>query len=218
MRYINKLPSPAAFETWKQQQGLRVTYRQLGLPQHQKIKEILRTQLVNEQKGLCCYCGIALDQNNVHIEHHKPQRNPYKAKQLDYSNLHASCMGKEAHPDSSDELTFCGHSKGSWYDPVLTISPLDPLCESYFKYSADGRIYSTDRHPGGEETICRLGLDTHLLNNLRESAINTLLENINWDDPIDVNSWIDLVTVPDANDKLPSFSQVLLFIINSYHP
>lgn len=58
------------------------------------IKNVVKESLIEEQLGLCCYCGISVDAENVHIEHFMPQID-YPARQLDYHNLHASCQGKK---------------------------------------------------------------------------------------------------------------------------
>lgn len=205
MKHIEKKPSPSAFEKWKKVTGSVANYNNIPA----EIKSIVRENLLDEQYFLCCYCGLSLTRNNVHIEHFRPQ-SKFKSLQLDYNNLHASCMGKLIHYDSSGELLdFCGHSKKDWFDEELMVSPLDPNCESYFEYGFNGTVRATNHHQGASETIWRLGLNTYLPRKQREEAINAVLELIDISDERQINDMIKFLETPDESNRLPSFSYVI---------
>jgi uncharacterized protein (TIGR02646 family) len=209
MKYIKKKASPKQFEEWKATRGSLANYPTIP----SAIKSIVRESLLDEQNWLCCYCGLSLTRNNVHIEHFRPQ-SKYRWLQLEYRNLHASCMGKLIHHSDEEELLelsdFCGHSKKDWFDEKLTVSPLDPHCESYFEYGFDGTIRAANRHLGAEETIHKLGLNTYLPRRQREEAIDAILELIgDLSNEDKINSLITFLETPDFSNRLPSFSFVI---------
>lgn len=210
MKYIDKKDSPVELEDWKLSQGRQARFSNLP----SSVKETLREHLLNEQLGLCCYCGLALSDENVHIEHFKPQ-SKFKKLQLNYKNLHASCQGKEVHETGEEELEFCGHSKKNWFDAALTVSPLDPNCQNYFIFGFDGTISEAEENLSAKETIKNLGLDRYLPNTLREAAINTLFDQINFENSDEIDEWIQFLEKPNAENKLPSFCFVLSYVLKS---
>lgn len=209
MKHIEKRPSPSAFESWKKSVGESAHYATIP----PAIKSIVRENLLDEQYWLCCYCGLSLTRNNIHIEHFRPQ-SKFKSLQLDYQNLHASCMGKLIHQDK-EVSDFCGHSKKDWFDPNLMVSPLDPDCESYFEYGFDGTISSANHHQAAEETIHRLGLNTYLPRKQREEAINAIFELIDLSDTDQIKLMIQFLETPDDMNRLPSFSYVIARLLKS---
>ena len=64
--------------------------------QNYRDKDALRTFLVREQRGLCCYCmaRVRADRDAMKIEHWHSQSG-HPQEQLDYTNLLASCMGND---------------------------------------------------------------------------------------------------------------------------
>lgn len=104
-------------------------------------KDTLRQCLVDEQKGVCCYCmsRIRPPSNKMKIEHWQCQKN-YQARQLDYTNLLGACPGGEG-KKSSDQT--CDTYKG---DLPLSFNPSDPACnvERLIKFPGNGRIKSDD--------------------------------------------------------------------------
>ncbi|MDO8845441.1 retron system putative HNH endonuclease [Methylicorpusculum sp.] len=80
-------------------------------------KDVLRQSLVEEQRGLCCYCQSRIHPNisSMKIEHWECQDN-YPGRQLDYQNLLGACLGgkgrtkREQYCDTrkdNDDLCFC---------------------------------------------------------------------------------------------------------------
>jgi len=151
-------------KVWKEQanESWTPTYGDLRAPE----KPRLHKALIEEQGAVCCYCGQRIGFEDSHVEHFRPQEH-FQALQLDYANLHASCIrqtlpGRPLH---------CGHAKGSDFDNDLAISPLD-VCEARFTYTLDGQIEATDvNDPKASYMVRLLKLDVSLLENLRRQAL-----------------------------------------------
>jgi len=107
-------------------------------------KEELRDALVNEQRGLCCYCccAIAPTWDGVRIEHWEPI-SLFPERQLDYSNLMAACKG------DIGTHRHCDVRKGN---ETLSRNPSNPVhrVEDIVHYRTDGTIRSTDLTFDGE--------------------------------------------------------------------
>lgn len=171
MKHIVKQEEPQGFVTWKVG-GQNRTYR--GLNRNYRIKSVLRNSILEEQGYICCYCERELKDNDRHIEHFKPKdSNKFPQLQLEYSNLFCSC---QVNLEKGEPL-HCGNSKGNWFDEAFLISPLDPNCESRFKYTFDGQILPNDENDDGAKiTIEKLNLNE--IGNLRKGAIEPFL-NLN---------------------------------------
>jgi len=103
-------------------------------------KEELRQSLLSEQGHICCYCMKRVPEHTVpymKVEHYKCQVN-FDEIQLTYTNLFGACTGNEGQPKIKQT---CDTKKGN---AVLTINPIStlPICETLFKYNADGEISS----------------------------------------------------------------------------
>lgn len=171
MKAIAKSTEPAGFTRWKAENP-GATYE--NITRH--VKKWIKTSLIAEQHGICCYCECRIAAGNSHIEHFRPKAvGSFPELQLEYSNLHASCG---ANPKPGEEKC-CGHYKGNAYTDKL-VSPLETDCHTHFRYFLDGTIRGTDER--GTESISTLALDTHLLNKQRETLINYFLEIEDTDD------------------------------------
>jgi uncharacterized protein (TIGR02646 family) len=64
-------------------------------------KDVLRTALVRDQRGLCCYCMTRVEATGtgMKIEHWRCQSRNADL-QLTYSNLLAACPGGHGQPES----------------------------------------------------------------------------------------------------------------------
>jgi len=102
----------------------------------------LRTSLVSEQGGICCYCmqRIRAREGGIKIEHWRSQATAPN-DQLLYSNLLGACMGNEGQPR---HLQHCDTRKGS---QSLSRNPADEAhrIEDYIRYLGDGTISSNDK-------------------------------------------------------------------------
>ncbi len=174
MKYIKKGEEPSFFSDWKMNDKMY----QRGKPNWNRLnsdcKRELRKVLIKEQGAICCYCGTRIGTDDSHVEHFRPMdKNKYPQLQLEYDNLLCSCQSELR----KTEPRHCGNAKGSWFDENLTISPLDPICESRFEFLEDGRIRPFDKNnEGTKQTIAHLSLDISKLNELRKSSITAVLD------------------------------------------
>ena len=71
--------------------------------------DVLRTHLITQQNGICCYCGSLLKGDITRIEHLNP-KSMYRDKVFEYENLFASCSGgaffKEEYTVDEDDETI----------------------------------------------------------------------------------------------------------------
>jgi uncharacterized protein (TIGR02646 family) len=104
-------------------------------------KDDLRSSLVDEQRGLCCYClqRIRPDSERMKIEHWQSQ-DLYPERQLDYSNLLGACRGgKGQKPDKQ----HCDTRKGNLdlkFNPANTRHDV----ESKIHFLGNGTIEADD--------------------------------------------------------------------------
>lgn len=100
-------------------------------------KDDLRRSLVEEQKGICCYCmsRIRPNSDDMKIEHWQCQER-YRARQLEYSNLLGACLGGKGRPEREQH---CDTRKGR---RDLSFNPADREhnVEQLVRFLADGTI------------------------------------------------------------------------------
>ena len=180
LKHITKAKAPASLEAYKSIEGA------LFVDMPKNVKDDLRKSLVEEQGGLCCYCGgeIQADYTSV-IEHLLPKGDArYKHLQLEYSNLLCSCDGGRAEREKkskSEKKLYPSHCDNKKHDNKIDVSPLDADCEKQFAYDEEGNIYGLNQH--AKATIDILGLDCSTLNSLRKSAIEPYVNmepDTNW--------------------------------------
>jgi uncharacterized protein (TIGR02646 family) len=104
-------------------------------------KDDLRSSLVSEQRGICCYCmqRIQAESDKMKIEHWQSQ-DLYPERQLEYSNLLGVCRGGEG---QKKDRQHCDTKKGNL---DLTFCPANPAhnIEDKIRFLGDGKIESTD--------------------------------------------------------------------------
>lgn len=205
MKHVTKGAAPIDFETWKAQanEEWTPTYDNLQNPE----KRNLHRALLAEQGSVCCYCGRSITLDDSHIEHFKPQER-YEALQLDYTNLHASCLRGQ----QRSMPRHCGHAKDNGFDEDLHIAPLDPSCERRFMYTFRGSIVPTDRGDDRAKfMVDLLALDTSALQHLRNEVLSRIFDP----DFLASATDEDLMRLrngfrtPDATGKLPDLGHVV---------
>jgi uncharacterized protein (TIGR02646 family) len=160
---IMKLDEPAGLVKFRHQPA--ATYE--ALPS--QLKQEIREALVQEQRGLCCYCmgRIRPDSPCMTIEHWQPQ-SLQPARQVDYANLLASCRAKE----------HCNHFREN---RVLVHNPADPaiaaILEGHLDYLGDGSIESTNAALMSEAEQC-LGLNNGRLKSNRQAVLQAFMQAI----------------------------------------
>jgi len=128
MRRIEKSPEPAAL----------VAHREHGGSYDSLHRADIRPQLLEDQRGLCCYCLKRLKDRpgQIKVEHFRPQHR-HPELELSWHNLFAACRGGMGQPPAQQH---CDTAKGGQR------CDLDPLTvrEADFRYHADGRISHQD--------------------------------------------------------------------------
>lgn len=205
MRYIQKTEEPQSFSEWKaiESQTPNCTYGNFQNPQKRELHEAL----LQEQGYLCCYCEMRIARQNSHIEHVNPQESCPEFS-LDYFNLLASCQGENTPPHKKP--IHCGQKKGN---ELLKVSPLDPNCTEFFRYTEAGEILSAQNRDeeAAKNTIDILGLNIDKLKRLRKSAIDGL--DINGLTKVEVQQFIQGIRQLDANGQHDEFFSAILYVL-----
>lgn len=201
MRCFHKSSEPDTFKIWKRANPT-ATFATLGNETNHPIKQAVKTSLLAEQKYIFCYCENRINSQNSHIEHLLPQ-SICPQKQLDYSNLLASCEadGRKAH---------CGHKKAHH---LLPITPLDSVESSqHFIFPADGNIYPRpENNNAAEITISILGLNAKRLVNMRKAVISVFIDLL-IDSPNERTETLDAVS--PSSDNLYEFYSAIKYQID----
>ena len=136
-----------------------------------QAKDDLRHSLVNEQRGLCCYCmgRIRPEPASMKIEHWRCQER-YDNEQLNYRNLLGACLG--GHRERA-KLQHCDTKKGN---SDLRWNPADPAhhIETRIRYELDGSIRS-DEEEFDRQLNDVLNLNLPLLKKNREGLLDAVL-------------------------------------------
>lgn len=204
MRYVLKGTEPASFSNWKASANddWSPSYTTLQNPE----KEQLHTSLLNEQSGLCCYCGRDIELHNSHIEHFRPQER-YPGLALEYRNLHASCL-RQTEPGNP---LHCGHKKSNWFEEAQHVSPTDVGCEQRFRYLPTGEIQqSSAADVTAAKMIEVLSLDIAYLNNRRRDTLQGFFDNdfIAQCSDADLNTIIEAFR-PENRNNQQAFGHVI---------
>lgn len=175
MKYITKHSQPQELIAWicdkqRDEKNLSLSWNYDDMSGN--VRQAVKSSLIREQGGICCYTGRRITPENSHIEHLKPQASCIKHEDTDYSNLLAAYPSSNA----STECEYGAHPKKKWYDKHLFVHPLRRDCETRFRYHLNGKIGSRiSGDEGASATIQQLRLDHSELEKMRESAIYTML-------------------------------------------
>jgi uncharacterized protein (TIGR02646 family) len=208
MKRIIKGTAPLSFDEWKgmASESWSPTYDDLQNPQ----KRELHQALLEEQGWVCCYCGRQVDLADSHIEHFRPQRDPWRHLDLEYTNLLASCIRE---PDPLEHPVHCGHAKGSQFDEASHVSPVSEGCELRFIYLLDGReLASEASDTAATRMIDVLKLNVAYLRNRRQEAIEGAFDNdfLSTASSEELCSRRDLYAQRDASGRFRSFAHVIV--------
>jgi uncharacterized protein (TIGR02646 family) len=212
MKYIKKGEEPKDFTDWKalESDDWKPNWDNFQAPQKSNLHE----SLLQEQGFICCYCGMEISKQKSHIEHLKP-RKTYPEEALNYKNLLASCQ-REREPK---EPQHCGVKKDEWYDESRMVSPLDPNCADFFRYSGSGEILPTN-DPGKQDsavtTIDKLGLNIDKLKNMRSQAIDGILQAMDGLTIEEIQILAQSYLQPDVEGKYTPFWTVIAYYIKNY--
>jgi uncharacterized protein (TIGR02646 family) len=177
-------------------------------------KDELRTALVREQCGLCCYCTSRIRGDAaMKIEHWRSQAN-FPNEQLDYRNLLGACNGGEGQPLW---LQYCDTRKR---DLGLKWNPANPehRIETRVRYDPDGTIRADDAEFNNQLNQV-LNLNVPMLKNNRKSVLTALLDWWRNNRPIArerIEREIHWRTV--SNGDLPPYCQVAVWWLRKKLP
>jgi uncharacterized protein (TIGR02646 family) len=135
MRTIRKGREPRSLEAYRQ--SVDATFE--GMPGD--VKSQVREQLVEEQRGLCCYCQSRIRATPVaiKIEHWQCQAS-HPERQLDYGNLLGACLGGHGRPEREQH---CDTRKGNKGLCFSVCDPAHPI-ERQIHFLGDGKISADD--------------------------------------------------------------------------
>jgi uncharacterized protein (TIGR02646 family) len=194
VKRIYKSPEPAALIAWKVGRDW-----QGNPPPWNELSKTASTAIINtascDQAQLCCYCTGSISNGACHIEHIQPQGVAiYANLRFAWPNLLASCQGLPLPGEATKNLVktqrHCGHSKGNWFDPALTINPTNDVT-GLFRFELDGRIKPHealgDELSGAVQTsIDKLNLDAPSLRARRAEVLGVAaadaeeMDDANW--------------------------------------
>lgn len=195
MKTINRSAEPACIASQPQGQDW---YTFMGTQCHDDLRQNLR----QEQKGLCCYCELEVEDGDGHIEHMEP-RSRNQARTYDYSNLAISCNG--------GQTEHCGHYKdnksGHSWDAARFLPPHDPATVELFDYLLDGSVQAADKdQERASYLIAYLGLDCARLTDRRRAHARNLIDTLGAQPDQDVVDWLHQEYLQsDPNDRLKQF-------------
>ncbi|MET3578924.1 uncharacterized protein (TIGR02646 family) [Mesorhizobium robiniae] len=134
-------------------------------------KDELRAALVNEQKGLCCYCTgrIRADVARMKIEHWQCQTT-YPQHQLAYGNLLGACLGGEGQSPANQHCDTRKANNDLKWNPANIAHAI----EGRLRYLADGTVESIDAEFNVQLNDI-LGLNLAFLKNSRKAVIDSVL-------------------------------------------
>lgn len=172
---------------------------------HSKCHAELHRGLRREQHDLCCYCELAIVENDGHIEHMEP-RCRRSARTYDYSNLAVSCNG--------GAVEHCGCYKDDrkknlnhTWDAAKFSLPHDPATSALLRYDIQGGVAATGVDIAkANYLIGYLNLDCSRLAERRKSHAILLVDTLGEQPDPDVVAWLcqDFLQ-PDATGRLKQF-------------
>lgn len=155
MQYIDKqLSMPTVVEKWIRKYQPKTWT--LSKDNHDGYV-LLKEQLRQEQKGLCCYCCQILE-DKATVEHLK-SRDKYPKLTYDYGNLLLSCQQSKQ----------CDNAKGN---DELDLTPLMIECDAEITLKVNGEL--NPKSERAEQAINLLNLNNADLRQRRERLIGDL--------------------------------------------
>lgn len=208
MRKISKSEEPPELTQWKRKNPKLDRYDDLDKTDEGKTaRQKLNEQNIKDQFGLCAYCCKRIDASNSMNEHLEP-RSKNHPKELDFSNIVASCMSRNQCDDAHKSQD-------------LPLTPLMAECETELQFFLSGDVKGkTDR---ASIAIKVLQLDNKALKSIRKQAIDSMLfsQGMPPDDLINLEN-DELLTILFNDFKTPQaellepFSPVLLNVLQQY--
>lgn len=150
----------------------------------QMPKNEIRETLLEEQRGLCCYCMRRISKpEDVRIEHWFPLSEARETA-IDYQNFLGSCYG--VYSENQQPCSCCDKKKGG---TKIKIDPRNQWMMDCIKYESDGTLYfdapvgfpdedKKDIDRDIDQTLCLNGGDSELTL-ARKRVYKTCIEQLN---------------------------------------
>jgi uncharacterized protein (TIGR02646 family) len=127
MRKISKSNEPLELSKWKRANPKLHRYDDLDKnPEGKAARQKINEQNIKDQFGLCAYCCKGIDENDSMNEHLIP-RDKDHSKELDFSNIVASCTTKKQ----------CDNAHKN---QDLPLTPLMDECETELQFFTSGEV------------------------------------------------------------------------------
>lgn len=208
MRTIRKGREPRSLEIYRQSGG--ATFADMPAETKDRVQE----QLVEEQRGLCCYCQsrIRASWNGMKIEHWQSQsEGKFPGRQLDYTNLLGACLGGQKHGEKSPPDTH--HCDTAKRDSDLCFSVCDAAhpIERSIRFLGDGTIRSDDATVN-EQISSVLNLNLSRLVSNRKAVLTAFQQRLQDGRQVDpareLPKWDGR-----GPGELPEFAQVIAYYL-----
>ena len=185
-------------------------------------KDALRARLVEEQRGLCCFCGgrIRASREAMKVAHWLPQAS-HPEHQLDYWNLLGACVGNAGRPRAEQH---CDTHQGS---DLLSVNPANPAhqIECRVRYLPDGALTSDEpalrrelgeKLPDGTFAEGVLNLNLAFLRRNRFDALRAFTRTLNQRGGLSAETLRRLLArwSGEAPGELPAYAPVVAYWIS----
>jgi uncharacterized protein (TIGR02646 family) len=198
VKHIIKGNGPQSLRDWAQGQrdaGLSPAFGDLQNPQ----KAECRDELLLEQGSLCCYCNRRISAGRMHIEHLVPQSVQHDLEVV-WTNLLGCCEPQNLKGHKLQTQCHCGEYRRN--TPV-GVSPLDPTCETQFRYTLRGDIEpKPSDNAQAKLAINNLNLRAERLRHSREVLIREAYATV---DALSESEWL-AVYVEKQEEAFPEFA------------
>lgn len=201
MRKIQKGNEPAALQEYRKLPDASYD----GFPD----KDALRESIVDEQRGLCCYCmgRISPDSAGMKIEHCQSQE-AHPDQALNYRNLLGACKGGEGSPP---RLQHCDTKKGR---KSLSFNPCAPDfdVEARIQCLGNGEIAANEptiRDELGKDVL-NLNLATLVSN--RKAVLDAFQKKLTSGKKLDAAKELPKWDGSQAG-KLPPYAQIVVYYL-----
>ena len=206
MRKIDKGSEPLSLTRWK---AANPTGKYTDL--EYSLREDVRSACLQEQFGLCAYCCQSITGEGDCCNEHVEARSAAPNRELDFSNIVASCNSRGQCDDAHGAQSF-------------SLTPFMVECETELKFKISGRVEGTTER--AKETIRVLNLGDHEKSNRKlvekRKVLSQALLLRNGIDPSDgleddelLQAVIDDIAKP-VNGKLSSYAPVVVNILQGW--
>lgn len=238
MRLINKQPSPALLEKYKE------LLKKKAAPNFEDLKKeagyLLNYALAEEQGFICCYCMSSIKERKdkegkiilkdglpmlaMKIEHFRSQKNN-PALVTDYNNLFCACEGGcKPGEKKGKENTYCDSHKSeedfTHLQNLASVKKKDFERSFQFRYNYQGRISSknSDIH---KELESILNLNFQPLRKMREAAwdcisnkMRKFCKNDSWDGGEDyAKTLVKKYRKKQKNGRYYAYCEMIIFLL-----